>query len=483
MVDFGIFEDWHPEPGTLTSWTASPHSRNTVAKAPAHHSPPSYQQQEYLRTALRNADKGFRSSRLCMIAFDIPGTPDHAAMTRTVNAFLRRHDTFHSWFELADDGHIVRHVTDSDSIEFTPTTHGHFADAQAIRDHVQNETPGPFQWDCCSFGIIEHPDSFTVYAAVDHLHTDGVAQALSCVDLLLLYGAEVSGTEPALAPVDGHIDHSVQERRRNAELDADSAPVRRWVQLLQRNGGDLPQFPLDLGVRRAGYIPGSQRTMPLFEEADAVRFEQFCAAHGGKFLSGVCTALALTEYELAGRDFYFGLTPVNTRSTDGEAGSVGWYTNLVPVTLPVAAADSFTSLVGKAQQSYEQARELTHTSLHRVLELLPPDSGIRTRRGWSAPMLSYIDVRRIAGVDMFDQINGGMFGNRASSSQVYIWINRFNDVTKISLLFPDTEQAHAAVDRYIRRLTAILTSVAADGEYTLGGPAVDDYAGEVEALP
>ncbi|MFE9324390.1 condensation domain-containing protein [Nocardia sp. NPDC052278] len=467
MVNFGFFDEWHPEGGRLTAWTASPSSRAAVRTAPIHATGPSYQQEAYLRTAYRNADAGVRASRLCMIAFDIPGAPVHHALTRACNAFLRRHDTFWSWFSFTADGRIVRHVARPEDIEFVATDHGEFTDSDAIRERVQAETPGPFEWDCFSFGVIDHGDSFTVFAAVDHLHTDGVAQALSCVDLLTLYGNELSGGRVPSAPVDGHLAYCARERGLNERLTLASPQIRHWVELLHLNDGDMPSFPLDLGLTGGGHIRGAQVTLPLMSEAEALRFEQVCQDHGGRFIGGLFTVLAMAELELTGRDWYFGLTPANTRATPGEATSVGWYTNLIPVTAAIRPDDTFTSLVASVQDATERAKELTDISPHRVLELVTPDLGIRTKPGWAAPMLSYVDVRRMAGAEMFDRINGGLYGNRAGASEVYLWINRFNDVTKLSLMFPDTPQAHASVDRYAKALTAVITAVVADGDYAV----------------
>ncbi|MBB5917548.1 hypothetical protein BJY24_006460 [Nocardia transvalensis] len=399
-----------------------------------------------------------------MIAFDIPGAPDYDAMTRTVNAFLRRHDTFSSWFSIDSDGRLDRHVADPSDIDVVATDHGEFTDSEAIRAHVQEETPEAFDWDCFSFGVIARDDSFTVYAAVDHLHTDGVGQALSCVDLLTLYGRELSGGQVPIAEVEGHIAHCARERERNARLTPDSPEVRRWVELLQLNDGDVPAFPLDLGGG-AGYTRGAQLTLPLMSEADALRFEQVCVDNGGRFLGGLFAAIAIAELELAGRDWYFGFTPANTRATPGEAGSIGWYTNLIPVTVAIRADDTFATLVASAQEAAESAKDLLDVSLHRVLELTTPDMGIRTRPGWTAPMLSYVDVRKITGAEMFDKINGGLYGSSASAGEVFTWVNRLPEQTKLSLLFPDTPQARESIDRYVKALTAIITTVAAQGDY------------------
>ncbi|MFC9898554.1 condensation domain-containing protein [Nocardia sp. NPDC127579] len=466
MVNFGFFDEWHPEPGKLTSWRPTPHARAAAAAATVHPAPPSYQQEEYLLAAHRSAGTGFRASRLCMITFDLPGAPDYAALGRTVTAFLRRHDTFHSRFALHADGRIRRHVLVPGLIDVTAVDHGRFQHGAEIRAHVQSGTPGPFEWDCFDFGVIEYSGAFTVYAAVDHLHTDGVAQAVSFADLLTIYLAEVGGTDADLAPVAGHIAYCDRERRSGAQLSLRAPEVRTWVDLLRRNGGDVPSFPLDLGVG-PGYTRGAQVTVPLLTEAGAQRFEQVCMDNGGRFLAGIFTALAFTEYELADREWYFGLTPANTRSLPGEAASVGWYTNLIPVSVQLGAEDTFATAVAAAQRSADHARALTAVSPHRVLELVAADPAIRTRRGWSAPMLSYMDVRQSTDVAIFEQINGGLYANSLSPSQVYIWINRFADVTTMTLLFPDTAVAHRSIERYRDRFTTIIASVAAEGDYAV----------------
>ncbi|MFF0491878.1 condensation domain-containing protein [Nocardia sp. NPDC004068] len=469
MVNFGFFDDWHPQPGRITSWSVSEAARAAMAAAPPYPTPPCYQQEEYLRAAHRQAGTRARTSRVTMISFDMPGEPDVPAMTRALTAFVRRHDTFGSRFEVLPDDRVVRHALPPERIDLVATDHGDFADAAAIRAFVQANTPDARHWDCFGFGVIRHEGSFTVYAAIDHLHTDGVGQAITCVDLLMLYGSELGGTPAPLAAVEGHLGYCDRERAHNEALTEDSPEVRAWVDLLRRNGGDMPSFPLYLGTAGgSAYTRGAQITLPLFDEPDAQRFEEVCEARGGRFVGGLFAALALTELELTGADWYFVLTPVNTRTTAGEANSIGWYTNLVPVAIEAGTDNRFTGLVAAAQRAADSARELGGVSPHRVVELAAQRHGVRTRPGWAAMMMSYIDLRKFPGVEMFDRINGGMFANDDSPGEVYVWVNRFPDVTKLSLLFPDTPEARQAVDQYIKTLLSIVGAVAHDGDYTVG---------------
>nr|WP_232541907.1 condensation domain-containing protein [Nocardia bovistercoris] len=434
----------------MVSWSASVESRARAALAPAHPTPPSHQQEVYLASAHRHADAGFRYSGLCVVTAEVPAALDRDAMTRAVNAFLSRHDTFRSWFA-PESGRIVRHVIEPGDMEFVPVDHGRVEDAEAIRQHVQDDTPGPFQWDCFTFGVIEHGESCTVYLAVDHLHTDGVAQYISCYELANLYAREIGEEAVALPTPASHLDYCARERAETAELTLGSPGVRRWIELLRGNDGSLPTFPLDLGTRGGGdaYIRSAHVTVPLLDEAAALRFEKACAEVGAAFTGGVFAAAAMAERELAGRDYYFNMTPISTRGSVAELISVGWYATLVPVAFPVGATANFERLVRSAQRAYDNALKLTAVSPHRVLQLIPQDMGFDVSPDWAAPMISYVDARDFAGHQFFDLVNGGVYANRAASEEVLLWINRLPSGTSLSAIYPDTPAAHESVQRYI----------------------------------
>ncbi|MEV0706983.1 condensation domain-containing protein [Nocardia aurea] len=459
MVSFGLIDEWDPAPGRLVSWSASPDSVARAASAPVHPTPPSHQQESYLRLAHRNATADFRYSGLCVVTAQVPGALDLDAMTRAVNGFLLRHDTFRTWFDIGEDGAVRTHLVDIDVIDFVPTGYGEIDNAEAIREHVQKQTPGPFQWDCFTFGAIEHEETTTVYIAVDHLHTDGVAQYLSCVDLAQLYAAQVWDGGAELPAPASYLDYCVRERAQSALLTPASPGVRKWLELVHGNEGELPSFPLELGGRGGGYHRSAHVTVPLFDEEGAARFEQVCRENGAEFTGGIFAAAALAERELVDADYYFTMTPISTRGTLAELGSVGWYATLIPVAFPIGANTSFARAVVAAQRAYESGLRLTTVSFHRVLELVPDDAGISVRSGWSNPMLSYVDAREFAGSEFFDVARGGVYANRAAAEEVLMWINRFPTATSLSVIYPDTPVAHESVDRYVNALRSVFLEV------------------------
>uniref|UniRef100_UPI0024549D01 condensation domain-containing protein n=1 Tax=Nocardia carnea TaxID=37328 RepID=UPI0024549D01 len=432
--------------------------------ARAHPAPPSHQQEQYLRLAARHAAAEFRYSGLCLVTAEIPaGDLDRDAMTRAINAFLLRHDTFRTWFRISRDGVIERHLIPEEDVEFVAVDCGQVDDPITVREHVQKTTPGPFDWDCFTFGTIERADSTTVYLAVDHLHTDGFGQYLSGFDLAVLYTREVWPEAPEmLSPAASYLDYCTTERAYTGQMSLSSPGVRKWLELIRGNEGRLPTFPLDLGKRTDIYNRSAHRTVTLFDETTALRFERRCRAHGAEFVGGIFAAAALTEQELAGSDYYFGMTPVSTRSTPAERASVGWYVTLLPVAFPLGAT-SFDRVVTLAQHAYENGLRLAPTSFQRVVELLPPDSDLDLKPGWSCPMISYVDARELLGNEFFDAAGCGLYANRAASEQVLIWINRLATETTLSAIYPDTPVAHESVERYVRTLKAVFEAAAQEG--------------------
>lgn len=471
MVSFGLIDDWEPRPGRLTSWTASRAAVAAAGSAGTDPVPPSHQQEEYLRAAKRNEAADFRFSRLCLLAFDIHAPMDRDAMTRALTAFLRRHDTFRSWFTVDADGSVARHLMPAGSIGVEPTDHGEFPTSSAITEHVQQHTPGPFHWDCFTFGTVEHDAGFTVYAAIDHLHTDGMSQAMTCVDLMTLYMNAATGTDTPLAPTGSYHDYCRRERAISARLDRDSPQVRRWMDLVRDHGGRLPRFPLPLGGGEYdgpadARIRSAHLTTPVFADGNAaVRFEQACRSRGANMVSGIMAVAAIVYAEFTGETGYLGMTPKSTRQRGPELNAVGWFTSLIPVPVTVGPTATFASVVAEAAESYSAGKDLTDVSFHRVLELVRPQDGIDVAPGWSVPMVSYIDVRKLPGVEMFDAINGAMYGNRGSSEEVFMWVNRFADATSLTLLYPDTPTGHQSVHDYVRRFIEIMNVVANDGDY------------------
>jgi hypothetical protein len=462
MVAFGTIHDWCPDRGSVVSWHASPAACAIAGKARRNATPPSYQQAQHLRVFIEHAAAGLDMARLCFGTWDIPGICDVTAMTQAINAHIRRHDTYHSWFEF-DDGEIVRRTIDEPGlIEFLPTEYGEMA-APQIRAHLLGTTPDPVVWNCFTFGIIQRHDHFTVYMSVDHLVTDGMSAGVIFLELHMMYAALRQGSSLCLPEPGSHLDYCARERDYTSALTLQSPQVGEWIRFAGLGDGTLPDFCLPLGDRSVPSL-GAMMVVPLMDDAQAQRFEAACRHAGARFSGGVFACAALAEHQLTGTEIYRALTPYDTRSTPAEYLTPGWFASFIPVTAPEGNM-SFGEVARAAQMSFDSAKELAYVPFHRVLELTSQDSA-RTAPAQigpgerAVPLLSFIDARKVALTDQWDSLNVGIYGDSRLSDQVCVWINRFEKQTSLTISFPDNPIARDSVARYVDALTSVYAHVA-----------------------
>ncbi|MGH3627526.1 MAG: hypothetical protein ACRDRL_08820, partial [Sciscionella sp.] len=134
-------------------------------------------------------------------------------MTHVINAHLRRHDTYHSWFEYKDTGHIVRRtIREPADIAYVPTRLGEMTSAE-VRSHAL-ATPNPLQWDSFRFMVIQRADHFTFCLCVDHLHIDAMFVGVIFMEIHMMYAALVAGAAPLPLPTAGNYDdYCVRQHR------------------------------------------------------------------------------------------------------------------------------------------------------------------------------------------------------------------------------------------------------------------------------
>jgi mycolipenoyl-CoA---2-(long-chain-fatty acyl)-trehalose mycolipenoyltransferase / long-chain-acyl-CoA---trehalose acyltransferase len=453
MVSLGNINEWQPAHGPLTMWMPAPASLDAARIAPRSDLAPSYQQNQHLWTSFHGRALNRELPRLMVVAWDIPGTCNLEAMTKTINAHVRRHDTYHSWFEF-DNGVIVRRaIDDPNAITLLPQVHGHMGSEQA-RTHVLTTTPHTLEWGCFTFGIVQGADHFTFYASVDHLHIDGVSAALIFLDIHLTYQEEAHGTHRShvaeLPQARSYCDYAARQRERAASLTLSSPEIKDWIAFARETEGDWPSFPLPLGDIWAS-SKGDLVTVELLDEAGTDAFDAACDAAGARFVGGVLACTALAQRELTGKETYFGFTAKDTRAPGIDTMTVGWFASLIPVTVPTAG-DSFPEAARAAQKSFESGKDLAVVPVERVLELASLDElGIKLPT--SLPMMvSYLDFRKIPLNEAWAETNFGTYGDNLSAGGINMWINRHADRTTVTISFPDNAVARDSVNRYIATL-------------------------------
>ena len=473
MVALTAIHDWVDAPGSVVSWGPSPGCLAKVAQAPVRAVPASYQQEQHIRTYREHSANGLEMARLLIPAWNIPGRCDIRAMTYVINSYLRRHDTYHSWFEFDEQDRVERHtVANPADIQFVATKSGEMNAAQ-WRKHILN-TPSPLQWDCFQFGVIQRADHFTFYASIDHVHADAMFMVALFVEIYQNYSALGEGGAPIKLPDPGrYLDYCTRQREYTSALTLESPEVVEWLDFLRRNGGTLPTFPLPLG---GSDIPctGDLITVKLMDSHDSDRFEAVCAQSGVRFLGGVFACAAIAERELAGVDTYQVITPTTTRSSPAEFMTTGWFTGIVPISVPVEGM-SFNQVARAAQAAFDSGMHLANVPIERVLELAASLPGI-SKPGPGVPMLSYLDIGlpplNPVVMGQWQDRNGTLYTDLGAANQIGMWVNRRDTGTTVTVAYPDNAVARESVAQYVDMMKVVFLRAAEGRADSVSSPRI-----------
>ncbi len=464
--------NWKPKPGRLVEWHPTADALSVAQAAPVHSAPPSFLQEDHLRMSAAAMARGDSHHAYTGVATEIDGALDRAALSRAVAAYVLRHEVLLCWFEV-DGPAVTRRRASTAVASFAPTDVGTFdSDAQFqkyVRARFSAEATA-FEWPGFVVGAVERGDDFTLYYAADHAFTDGGSQALVISELADLYALEIGEDAPAPAAAGSHLDYATEERIRADQYGPDAPEILAWKGIFEKNDGKMPRFPLDLGLAEGERRPIRITERHLLDAEGAAALDRACKAAGGRLSSGIFAAVAIADYELAGRENYFGITVLSTRHLGDYGQSQGWFVNFAPVAFEVAGAETFAALAPRAHRGFEEAKKIAAAPVHAVLGALAADAALRSELTVSPNMLSYIDFRWSPGAGRPADTRGKHFTGEGQTSNASMWINRDADHFYLAAQFPDNDIAAESVERYHTHLKNIFATVAREGDYTIRPP-------------
>jgi hypothetical protein len=464
-ITIGTIDDWAPSPGVVISWHPTNSAMEKARQAPVSPVPVSYMQAQHIRGVYEQAAAGLDYSRQIIATCEVPGQCDITAMNHALNTYLRRHDTYRSWFEYSGSGDIVRRtISNADDIEFEPIDNGVMA-AEDARKHIV-DIPTPLEWGCFSFGIVQSDDHFDFYASIDHVHGDAALIGITMLEAHGMYTSLTLSGQPMALPDAGSFDEfCLHERESTADLTVDSPEVRAWIEFAENNNGTLPEFPLPLGNPLEPTVADMVGDL-LLDAEQTDRFESACTAAGVRFVGGLFACTAMVEHEFTGATTYYGLTPRDTRRTSDNFTTQGWFTGLVPITVPIAAT-SFGEAAWAAQTSFDSGLSLARVPYYRVLELAPwlekphPNFPVSNfLHGGAAPLNAVL-----AAADLGYSNNIGIYSDGRFSYQLTIYVFRYEAGTAMSVMFPDNPIAQKSVARYIAAMKSVCGRIADSGNW------------------
>jgi hypothetical protein len=455
---------YEAQPGRLVEWKLHPTTVAAAARTAPDNRPPSFTQDAHVKTTAFLRGIGLEAPTWLATAFDLPGALDSDAMETTFVQWITRHETLRSELRLQGD-ELERFTLSADDVSLERTCVGDFtASADVVRylEDRFDEAADPLTWPSYIFVTVAREDGFTVYLAFDHTNVDGYSIAQIAHEINELYTAALAGRPAQLAEVGSYVDFSQIERDGAADVDEDHEAVARWREFVETCGGELPRFPLDLGVAPGDYPRQTGGCEWLMDPADADAFDAACKSMGGNTAAGVMAAAAAAAYELGDEPAFRSVLPLHTRSELQWLTSLGWYIGLAPYELETAQAGDFPELVRMARAAARAGKPVAQVPFAKAFSLL---------EGQVRPLsvISYIDARVVPGAPSWTDWNAHAFGKVSYGDEVYLWVNRTPEGVYVTCRYPGTELGHRNVNAYIDRMREILTSVARNGTYAFAG--------------
>lgn len=418
----------------------------------------------------------------------VPGPYEAEPLRRAIHAWMSRHEVLRTTVT-RDAGQGWRRVT-------AP------AEAVAIRDLVVGDLTAdqvtallpslladvsPTAWPHCVLASVvpaapdpdpdsdpgpERADHFVLAFGADHSVMDAYSQLLWFEEIVSLYDAARQGVPDAdlrALEVGSHVDFSAEDRKLAMTLAADGEPVRRWLDFL----GPEATFPrYGTGVTRPARNaaeaarPQASRSYWLATADQTDDLSARSRARGASAQSGVLAAFAQAARRVHGPDRLRFVLPMHTRYAPQHAAAVGWYVGLCPVDLdlagvdpvlrtvsagqgeqtPVVDGDALTATIERVYAAVSAGKPLVRYSFARIAEL----GGITDGPHFA---VSYVDTRFVPGAERWSTWEARTLRSPAyGTDELYLWFLRTHDGLNVSTRYPDTPEAHAAMDALVAEL-------------------------------
>lgn len=423
-------------------WILRPSPRTQLAMTRARRSDaqPSYLQAAHLdlRLAMERIDK--RDASWLCIAFERDGRVDPAVLAGALTTWVRRHGVLQGWFTAEDEGY-ARHDLDVDDIEFVAEAAGTVEDMGALRAIVGplfDEVCTPFDTLGYTMVAVVSEGRSAVYLGQDHCYSDGFSSLIAFTEINEIYAAQEERREAVLPPVVSYTDFAQTERDLAAEVTIEHPAIGYWADYALKDLGALATFPMDLGLEPGQQEPLVPARIDLLDGPQTQALEGLARRDGATFPSMVYAACAIAARDLAGRSAYRFLNPIHTRTAAEHLPAMGWFVNLTPIHVDVAAEDDLVTVARRVRETFRAAQVCADVPVLRVMELISEVFGFETDSTKRPPIVSYLDGRMVPGNDRWDEQRFHGLTGGGDDDDVNVWINRMPGGTHVMCGVPDT---------------------------------------------
>ncbi len=450
-------------PGLLVEWTLAPPVIEAAGNLPADRRPPAYNQEMHITTARSVLDEdGVAVPTWLAVAFDIPGLVDLDVLQEALRAWTLRHETLRSGFRWVG-GDLRRFTLDAASVSLRRQVVGAFSDAGQLVQHLQDRfdaAASALRWPNFIFAAVVRDGATSVYMAFDHSNIDAYSAYRIPAEVHGLYRAGIEGHVIEQVPVSSYVDFCEIEREAADQIGDTHSAVARWREFVHRCDGNLPNFPVDLGLEPGSRLPTQTLTNErLVDAEDAAAFVSHCRPLGG--LVGVLAATSIVAHRVGGQRVFRTIVPFHTRMNSKWLHSVGWYVGGVPIEIPVSQAAEFGDVVERVRNALQAGKALSRIPIPRILSLLGSDFHPTSPDLYS--IVSFADARAVPGSERWAELKAYGLVRVSYGDKVCVWFTRLHEGLQVATRYPDTDIAHKNMRLYVEQLRELILAVARNG--------------------
>ncbi|MET8229840.1 amino acid adenylation domain-containing protein [Micromonospora sp. NPDC005298] len=405
------------------------------------------------------------TSYLISVLVEVTGVASVERLTDALRAVVARHAALRTAFVADADGHPVQHVAREPAPTVSvvglapgedPTARARdIAAADATRP-VPIDRPGPLR------AHVVHRDGTPLVLALTlhHIVFDGWSLGLLVRDL----GRQLAGTTTDTPPPGGPLAAARRHRRWSAETGAAVATERLAAAV--RGAPTVLDLPVDAPPPDAAEPPGRQHRQALDPALTAAA--RACAGqHAATLYMVGLGAFGLTLGAWCGRDDLLVGTAFAGRTSAEDEAHIGCFVNILPVRTPLAAAATFTELLGSIRENTLVATRHQDVPFDRLVEHVRPPRlqgrnplvqvafGVRTE---AAPTF-VADGLRLRG----REVTAGH-----SRLDLTLWLEESEDGVEAVWTYPTRLFRPTTISRLHQRFVTVLAAAAAAPERPIG---------------
>ncbi|MDV7999802.1 hypothetical protein [Rhodococcus sp. IEGM 1408] len=410
----------------------------------------------------RHASLGRRTGSWMALAFRLPFPADRDHVARAWSVVIARHGTLRTVIEGGDGGgdgdtRDEGERRDDDELRLRPVTVRQLGwqtpqarpgeDPRAVLRRVFDEACCPFATPAHALCLVEpyapadphdQPELPVVVIGLDHSHVDAWSLLVLMRDFCSCLDDLACGLEPGtcLPPAAPFAEHT---RELAARPPAPPEIHRRWAAILERGGGEMPVFPLDLGdvsTPRDEVV----EVRDVLDPDGVAALETASAAEGVRMIAVALAEMTAVFQRRAGVGLR-AVLPVHSRHHERWHDSVGWFiTNSV-----VECVDPDARACGAA------VRDAVELGSHALGPILQPHGGMPHTPGMFA--VSWLDYRRLP-LEVNLSLNPQHVSAAIRTTGVMVWFVINGSGLHVRCRYPDTARARESVGGWLDELCA-----------------------------